>query len=63
MRSALRLFAKRGYDAVGVQEIVVTAKVTKPASALRYVSGWYHEYVHNFGIVSSSLLLFDSLVC
>ena len=31
LKSALRLFSKRGYDAVGVQEIVVSAKVTKPA--------------------------------
>jgi hypothetical protein len=27
-----------------------------------YVSGWYHEYVHNFGTVSSSLLIFDPLL-
>jgi AcrR family transcriptional regulator len=45
MRSALRLFAKRGYDAVGVQEIVVTAKVTKPAL--------YHYFGSKRGLIES----------
>ncbi len=51
LRSALRLFANRGYDAVGVQEIVVAAKVTKPAL--------YHYFGSKRGLIES---LFEETV-
>jgi AcrR family transcriptional regulator len=51
LKSALRLFSKRGYDAVGVQEIVVSAKVTKPAL--------YHYFGSKRGAIES---LFEETV-
>jgi AcrR family transcriptional regulator len=51
LKSALRLFSKRGYDAVGVQEIVVSAKVTKPAL--------YHYFGSKRGVIES---LFEETV-
>lgn len=42
---ALRLFARRGVDAVGVQEIVDAAEVTKPTL--------YHHYGNKEGLVSA----------
>ncbi|HYY28100.1 MAG TPA: TetR/AcrR family transcriptional regulator [Chthoniobacterales bacterium] len=51
LKSALRLFSKRGYDAVGVQEIVVSARVTKPAL--------YHYFGSKRGVIES---LFEETV-
>lgn len=36
-KSALNLFYARGYDAVGVQEIVNTAGITKPTAVLLFL--------------------------
>jgi len=45
MERALELFAKRGYDAVGVQEIVGLARVTKPTL--------YHYYASKLGLLEA----------
>ncbi len=45
MTSALTLFAARGYEAVGVQEIVVTAGVTKPTL--------YHFFGSKLGLLEA----------
>ena len=47
MDLALGLFARRGYDAVGVQEIVVAAGVTKPTL--------YHYFESKAGLLQSIL--------
>src|SRR5512142_456582 len=44
---ALQLFASRGYDAVGVQEIVETAGVTKPTL--------YHYFGSKHGLLEALL--------
>lgn len=44
---ALELFAARGYDAVGVQEIVAAAKVTKPTL--------YHHFGNKAGLFAALL--------
>ena len=46
---ALRLFATRGYDAVGVQEIVEAAGITKPTLYYFYESkeGIYRALLHS----------------
>jgi AcrR family transcriptional regulator len=51
LKSALHLFAKRGYDAVGVQEIVDSAKVTRPAL--------YYYFGSKRGLIES---LFEEMV-
>ena len=51
---ALRLFATRGYDAVGVQEIVVAAGITKPTL--------YHYFGSKQGLLDALLKeYFDQL--
>ncbi|HWG84795.1 MAG TPA: TetR/AcrR family transcriptional regulator [Deinococcales bacterium] len=45
--TALRLFAQRGYDAVGVQEIVETAGLTKPTL--------YHYFGNKLGLLIALL--------
>jgi TetR/AcrR family transcriptional regulator len=45
MACALRLFVKRGYDAVGVQEIVDAAGVTKPTL--------YHYFGNKLGLLEA----------
>lgn len=45
---ALQLFASRGYDAVGVQEIVDTAGVTKPTL--------YHYFGNKLGLLEAVLV-------
>jgi AcrR family transcriptional regulator len=47
VRCALRLFAARGYDGVGVQEIVEAAKVTKPTL--------YHYFGSKEGLLQAAL--------
>jgi len=47
MSNALHLFALRGYDAVGVQEIVEASKVTKPTL--------YHYYGSKHGLLEAIL--------
>ena len=47
MDQALDLFARRGYDAVGVQEIVLAAGVTKPTL--------YHYFQHKRGLLQAIL--------
>lgn len=47
LREALRLFAARGYDAVGVQEIVEAAGVTKPTL--------YHYFGSKRGLLDALL--------
>ncbi len=47
LSAALRLFASRGYDAVGVQEIVETAGVTKPTL--------YHYFGSKHGLLEALL--------
>ncbi len=47
MERALELFAKRGYDAVGVQEIVLSAGLTKPTL--------YHYYASKLGLLEALL--------
>ena len=47
LAEALRLFATRGYEAVGVQEIVVAAGVTKPPL--------YHHFGSKEGLLKSLL--------
>ncbi|HEX2979397.1 MAG TPA: TetR/AcrR family transcriptional regulator [Anaerolineaceae bacterium] len=44
---ALRLFADRGYDAVGIQEIVDAAEVTKPTL--------YHYFGNKYGLLEALL--------
>src|SRR4051812_16268612 len=44
---ALTLFASRGYEAVGVQEIVEEAGVTKPTL--------YHHFANKLGLLSELL--------
>lgn len=44
---ALNLFAERGYDAVGVQEVVESAGVTKPTL--------YHYFVNKRGLLDALL--------
>jgi AcrR family transcriptional regulator len=45
--TALTLFAAKGYDAVGIQEIVDTAGVTKPTL--------YHYFAHKHGLLEAVL--------
>ncbi|KAB8145793.1 TetR/AcrR family transcriptional regulator [Chloroflexia bacterium SDU3-3] len=45
MQCALRLFAARGYDAIGVQEIAEAAKVTKPTL--------YHYFKSKRGVLEA----------
>ena len=47
LHSALTLFATRGYDAVGVQEIVENAGVTKPTL--------YHYFGNKLGLLETLL--------
>lgn len=47
LESALRLFSERGYDAVGVQEIVEGAGVTKPTL--------YHHFKSKQGLLETLL--------
>ena len=55
LRTALELFAARGYDAVGVQEIAATAGVTKPTL--------YHYYGSKEGLLDVVLqTYFDPLI-
>lgn len=56
--SALTLFSSRGYDAVGIQEIVDTVGVTKPTL--------YHYFAHKRGLLDTLLkmqfeVLLDSI--
>jgi TetR/AcrR family transcriptional regulator len=44
---ALNLFAERGYEAVGVQEVVETAGVTKPTL--------YHFFANKRGLLDALL--------
>ena len=55
LQSALQLFAARGYDAVGVQEIAETAGVTKPTL--------YHYFGNKEGLLEDVLqTYFDALI-
>ena len=45
LSNALRLFAARGYDAVGIQEIVDEAGITKPTL--------YHYFGSKQGLLES----------
>jgi AcrR family transcriptional regulator len=55
LQTALELFAARGYDAVGVQEIALTAGVTKPTL--------YHYYGSKEGLLDVVLqTYFDPLI-
>lgn len=47
MEVALRLFAERGYDGVGVQELAAEAGVTKPSL--------YHHFSHKLGLLTAAL--------
>ncbi len=47
LKCALRLFSDRGYDAVGVQEIVLAAGVTKPTL--------YHYFGNKHGLLTTLL--------
>ena len=48
LRCALELFSSRGYDAVGVQEIVSTVGITKPTL--------YHYFGSKEGLLKALLL-------
>jgi TetR/AcrR family transcriptional regulator len=52
LRCALRLFATRGYDAVGVQEIVEAAGVTKPTL--------YHYFGSKLGLLETLVVTYSS---
>lgn len=47
LQEALQLFSSRGYEAVGVQEIVQTAEVTKPTL--------YHYFGNKLGLLAEIL--------
>lgn len=47
LQIALKLFAERGYQSIGIQEIVDTAKITKPTL--------YHYYGSKKGLLESIL--------
>jgi len=47
LKTALNLFAQRGYDSVGVQEIVATAELTKPSL--------YHHFGSKHGLLDDLL--------
>src|SRR4051794_31654282 len=52
--TALGLFAARGYDAVGVQEIVVAADLTKPTL--------YHYFGNKAGLLAAIVAQYGGLL-